>query len=353
MSDKIQKNPLLKAVRGLDGYLVGLFLFMIVLYLGMGLTSRHYYSLDNLESMAFQFPEIGIIAIGMMLSMVSGGIDLSMVGVANVAGVVSALFIVKNIPQGADMGTQISLVIVAVLIAIALGALSGSINGLLISRIGIPPIIATLGTMQLFMGVAIVVTEGKAVLGFPAFVGDVIGNGSLFGIIPIPLLIFIVVAIAAYFIMQRTTFGLKLYMMGTNPRASMFSGVNNTAVTVMSYVLSGVFAALAGFLIISRTNQAKADYGTTYTLQAVLVSVLGGVDPAGGSGKLSGIIIATLMLQFLSTGINMISISYINFLRDFFWGFALIAVMLVRFVSTKLTERRIRLSSLTGKLASK
>jgi simple sugar transport system permease protein len=313
-----------------DTDLVRLFIIMIMVVLLMGLSKPGtFLTLDNFSSMAFQFPEFGIIALAMMLSMISGGIDLSIVGIANLSGVIASLIMVKFIPADASIGYILLMILVALVASLLVGMLCGLFNGFAIAKIGIPPILVTLGTMQLFTGIAIIITSGRAVLGLPEIFSD-IGNGSI-GIFPVPLFIFIVFTTIIAVVLYKTSFGLKLYMMGTNPTASRFSGINNVRILLQTYGLSGILSAVAGILIVAHTNSAKADYGTSYILQAVLVAVMGGVNPNGGFGKISGIIMAILTLQFLSSGLNMFHVS--NFLRDFIWGSVLLLVMVINFVS--------------------
>jgi simple sugar transport system permease protein len=313
---------------------------MVGIFALMGLSNpESYFNIDNFTSMAFQFPEIGIIAIGVMLAMLTGGIDLSMVGTANLAGIIAAMFMVHAIPEDATVGTQAMYVFFAFLIVAAVGLVCGLINGLIISKVGTPPILATLGTMQVFMGIAIIITEGRAVLGFPEFFAD-IGNGALFGVIPYPLIFFVLITVIMYFVLHKTSFGIKLYMMGTNIHAAEFSGVNTGRMINTSYSISGLLAGIAGFILIARTNQAKADYGTSYTLQSILVAVLGGVNPSGGFGSIGGIVIAVLTLQFLSTGMNMLSLTNVNFLRDFVWGLALVIVMAADYLRNRNKDKK-------------
>jgi simple sugar transport system permease protein len=315
-----------------DSDLFRLFIIMIMVVVLMGVSKPGtFLTLDNFSSMAFQFPEFGIIALAMMLSMVSGGIDLSIVGIANLSGVISSLIMVTFIPSDASVSYIVCMILLAIVTSILVGMLCGLFNGFAIAKIGIPPILVTLGTMQLFTGIAIIITSGKAVLGLPEIFSN-IGNGSLW-IFPVPLVVFVVFACIIAVVLYKTAFGQKLYMMGSNPTASRFSGINNVRILLQTYALSGVLASVAGLLIVVHTNSAKADYGTSYILQAVLVAVMGGVNPNGGFGKISGIIMAILTLQFLSSGLNMFHVS--NFLRDFIWGAVLLMVMVINFLSRK------------------
>jgi len=323
---------------GGDSNLVRLFIIMVIIFIFMSILKPNpFLTLGNFSSMAFQIPEFGIMAIAMMTAMLTGGIDLSIVGIANLSGILSALILVKLVPADASIGYQIMIIIFAIFVAIIIGVICGLFNGFAVSKIGIPPILATLGTMQLFMGTAIVITEGKAVLGFPESF-SVIGNGEI-GPIPVPMIFFVVIAALFSILFNKTQFGIKLYMMGTNPTASRFSGINNTVMLIKTYLLSGVLAAVAGLIVIARTNSAKADYGTSYTLQAVLVAVMGGVNPSGGFGKILGIVMAMLTLQFLSSGFNAMHFS--NFFKDFTWGLVLIVVMVVNYISDRVKARTI------------
>ncbi|GAK51678.1 Rhamnose transport system permease protein [Candidatus Moduliflexus flocculans] len=302
----------------LFGIAVVVFILMSALNPGMFLTAR------NFESMSVQFPEFGILAIAIMLSMLTGGIDLSVVGIANFSGILAALILSKWAPATGMTWTMMGL---AILVSILTGLICGALNGFLIGRVEITPILATLGTMQLFTGISIVITKGYAITGYPeAFL--FIGNGTIW-IFPIPLVIFALFAVVFAFILRSTTFGIKIYMMGTNPTASLFSGVNNVRLILQTYMTTGFLASMAGLVMIARTNSAKADYGESYILQSVLIAVLGGVNPSGGFGAISGIVLAILSLQFLSSGFNMLRFS--NFAKEFTWGMFLLFVMVFNY----------------------
>jgi simple sugar transport system permease protein len=309
----------------------------VAIFLVMGLLRPHtFLTLRNFRSMSYQFPELGVLSVAMMLTMLTGGIDLSVVGTANLAGILAAkLMTTALLPEAG--GSQVALVIMgAILIALGIGVLCGLFNGFLVAKVGIPPILATLGTMQLYTGIAMVITKGYAVLGYPEqFL--FIGNGVV-GIFPVPLILFAAVAVVFAIVLNKTAFGFQVFMLGTNATAARFSGINNTLVLLKTYLISGFLAGLAGIIVIARTNSAKADYGTSYVLQAVLVSILGGVNPSGGFGTVSGLVLAILSLQFLSSGFNMLRFS--NFFKEFTWGFVLILVMVINYLSVTYQNRR-------------
>jgi simple sugar transport system permease protein len=294
-----------------------------------------FFTADNMSSMAFQFPEFGLLAIAIMITMLTGGIDLSIVGIANFSGILAALVLTKMIPPEASTSTVTLYCLLAVGVSLVTGVVCGLLNGFFIAKVGIPPILATLGTMQLYTGIAIVITQGAAIYGLPDLI-NYMGNGSLW-VFPVPFLIFAVFAAAFALILNRTAFGFRVYMMGANPTASLFSGINNTRVLLRTYVLSGVMAAVAGFVVLARTNSAKADYGSSYTLQAILIAVLGGVNPSGGFGTVLGLLLAILSLQFLSSGFSMLRFS--NFFKEFIWGAVLLLVMVINYLSNARRRR--------------
>ena len=297
-------------------------IFVIMALLAPG---GRFVSEANLSSMAFQFPEFAILSLAMMLAMLTGGIDLSVIGIANLSAIAAALVLSSLFgadAAGADAGLAVALAIAA---SLAVGLAAGTANGVAIGVFGLPPILATLGTGLMFTGLAVAITGGSAVIGFPAAFAT-IGNGAVLGV-PVPLIIFAVLAAAVAIVLNRTAFGLKVQMLGTNPLAARFAGVDDLAVTLRTYIISGGLASLAGLVIMSRANSAKADYGVSYLLLSILICVLGGINPYGGFGRVAGLVLAVLSLQFLSSGLNMLQVS--NFARELIWGALLLLVMVV------------------------
>ena len=313
-----------------------LLVVLAVITLAMALANPDtFLSLRNVTSMCFQFPELGIFALAIMISLITGGIDLSVISIANLAGILAALILTQAITDQAPVQLIALWTAIAVLAAIISGMVCGIFNGWLIARVRITPILATLGTMQLFAGLCYIVTKGPAIYGYPrAFL--FIGNGTL-GSIPIPLLVFAAVAVATGVLLNRTVLGVSLSLLGTNETAARFSGINVNRVLLKTYMISGLLAGTAGALMIARTNSAKADYGSSYLLQAVLVAVLGGVDPKGGFGTVTGLCLSLLSLQFLSSGFSMLRFS--NFAKEFAWGALLLLVMVTNYVCHQIAEK--------------
>ncbi len=312
----------------MDRRLLMLFVIVVLIFLVMSVLKPDVFpTTTNFSSMTVQFPEIGILAIAIMITMITGGIDLSVTATANLTGTIAAFILVALVPESAGALQSIPGILAAVAAALAIGALCGLLNGFLVAVIGITPILATLGTLSLYTGFAIVLSKGTAIFGVPQF--QAISETTLFDLIPMPLIVFIIVAIIFSVILNRTPYGFRLYLLGSNPTASRFSGVSERRMLMMTYTLSGMLGALAGLIFLSRNNSAKADYGSSYVLQAILIAVLGGINPAGGFGKISGLVLAILALQFLSTGLNMLLITYSgsNFFKEFAWGALLLLVM--------------------------
>lgn len=312
--------------------LVAVVALMAALAPGGFLTAR------NATSMAFQFPEFAILALATTAAMLTGGIDLSVVGIANCAAIVASLILTRLAP-GAEAG--LPWLLAAYAAALAVGALAGAFNGLLIAHGGLPPILATLGSGLVFTGIAVALTQGSAIMGFPASVAW-LGNGTVLGV-PVPLLVFAALAVALSLVITRTRFGLKVQMFGANPLAARYAALDVERLLLRVYVLSGLLAAVAGLLIMSRANSAKADYGSSYLLLAVLIAVLGGVNPYGGYGRVIGVVLAVVTMQVLSSGLNMLQVN--NFAREMIWGALLILVMVI---NTRQWRRRRRVASPVG-----
>lgn len=340
----------LKRLYQKDRHIFRLILMIVVWLIFMAITRfDKFYTLVNFQTMASQFPEFGLMSLGAMLCMITGGIDLSSVGIANVTSILMALFM--NARAASNEGGDISGAMIAVcfLMAVCVGLICGCANGLLISKIKIPPILATLGINQLLTGVCMVVTGGNAVSGLPAAYSATINNkllkvvpgkrGTMQGLIPVQLILFVIAALLIWFLLMRTSYGKKLYMMGTSEQVARFSGMKVDRMLIKTYALSGMLAALGGMVMLANYNSARSDYGNVYTLQCILIVVLGGVDPKGGRGRLSGVLLAIVLLRLLETGINrfpQISSYYITLI----WGAVLLLVMVLNYFEDHPLVRR-------------
>lgn len=289
----------------------------------------------NLTNIGIAAPEIGLLALAVMITMLTGGIDLSVVAIANGAAVtVSTLYTFLVTTQGE--GAAAAMTPLIVLAGIAVGALLGTINGLLISVVGITPILATLGTMQVFNGLALVWTGGVTISGAPAALTS-LGRTGLAGV---PMLMLILLAAAAVLAVaiNRTPIGRKIQLQGANPVASRYSGISKRSTLMMTYITSGLLAGLAGLLFLSRNPSASADYGASYVLLVIVIVVLGGTNPNGGFATVLGVILATLTLQVVSSGFTALRLSAYEYAIA--QGVILIGVMVLDQVKFRRRGRR-------------
>lgn len=322
-----------------QGNLARMLIIMAVIFVLMSiLRPEQFPTVKNISSMAFQFPEFGMLCIAMALTMITGGNDLAIVAEANLSSIIAALIMTSNITAETDAAAAGGYIALAILAAMGVGLLCGMLNGLLISKIGISPILTTLGTMQIYTGISVVITQGAAVVGFPESFAN-LGTGSVAGI-PAPLIIFIIVVAVVSWLLRSTKFGLQVFMFGSNPKAARFSGINNDRIQTLVYMMAGLLASVAGIIIMSRTNSAKADYGSSYILQTILVSVMGGVNPKGGKGSLITIVVAVITLQFISSGFNMLRLS--SYFKDLVYGGLLVGMLIINYFVEKRQDRAVK-----------
>ncbi len=300
---------------------------LIVVILGLGglVSGGTYLSSFNLQSMATQVPEIGLLAIGVMLAMCAGngGIDLSGIANANMSSVASGIFTLSFFDPYQD---PVSFTVVFAIGCMMIGLLAGVLNGIIISQFSITPILATLGTQMLFTGFAVVLSNGRSVtVGAPDPLYE-LGNGLLFGV-PIGFMIFITIGIILSVVLKFTPYGMRLMLTGANPKAAIYSGFPIGRIIITTYAISGLLAGVAGIIIAARNINVKWDYGTSYLLVAILIAVMAGVRPEGGYGRVVNVMFSAIVLQLLSSLLNFIGLS--NFVRDLAWGVLLLCFLAV------------------------
>ncbi len=303
---------------GSASHLVGLSVFAVLIAAFLAVESAgDFLSLDNVQSMATQLPEFGLLALAVLPTLLTGGIDLSVVATANLAGITAALLMTQHGASGW----------IALPAALLSGAACGLVNGLLVAFCRLPAILATLGTLQLISGAAVVLTKGHAVIGLPDWLSD-LGDMTLFDTVPLTLAVFFVFAALLGAILRFTRYGLELRLYGINPVAARFAGLRIRSVLLRTYLMAGVISAVAGIVVLARVNSANADYGSSYLLFVILINILAGVDPRGGFGSVAGVVLAVVTLQLLASGLDFLSLN--NFARDLLFGGLLLLVMAVR-----------------------
>ena len=285
---------------------------------------NQFYSMNNMQSMATQVAEFGLLAVAMSLAMLTGGIDLSIVASAVLAGIVGAEFLTGNVVdlETTPPGTVMAMAVAAMLLT---GLACGLLNGLLIAKASIPPILATLATSIFFTGVGTVMTGGASL---PVKVKEFFTLGVLtIARVPVVFWIMVIVFILIGVALKWTRSGRRVYLYGENSIALRFSGARHERLIILVYAVIGVICALAAMIMVSRTASARVGYGEAYLLQAILVVVLAGFDPFGGRGRITGLALALVMLQSLSSAFTIMRFG--PYMKVFLWGAMLLAVMLV------------------------
>ncbi|MBD9450250.1 ABC transporter permease [Rhizobium sp. RHZ02] len=306
------------------------FLAVMVIF---GLAANNFISSATFGSVAFQLPELGLLTLAMLLPLLTGGINLSVTFTANLSGLAAAW--VMQSYGGVDASPAAFLL--GVLAALATGGAAGLMTGAAIAYTRAHPILVTLSMMIFLRGLGEFLTRGGDVSGFPSFIAP-IGHGSIFGL-PIPLLIFIACVGIWQLLLTRFKLGFGLLMIGSNIEAARYSGLNTRRILVRVYTLSGLMCAVAGVIMLARFNSVRVGHGESYLLITVLAAFLGGIDPFGGFGRVLPVFVALIVLQLLSSGLNLMGAN--QHLATALWGVLMIVVMAARtIVSTYIASRR-------------
>lgn len=268
---------------------------LILLFVFFSITAPNFLAFSNFINLLRQVSISGILAIGMTCVMLTGGIDLSVGAILGISSVLTAIQMVNGINP-----------IIASLVSLTVGTLLGLINSLLVSRIKIPPMIATIGTMTSLRGLAYLMTGGIPVFGFnPQF--SKIGQGYLWGV-PIPVYIMAVSYIIGIIFLSKTRFSRHIYGVGGNEEVARLSGINVNKVKAVVYGISGFCSALAGLVMLGRINSGQPRSGDGYEMDVITAVVMGGVSLTGGVGNLSFVIVGVMIIGILSNGMTMLAI---------------------------------------------
>ncbi|WP_416067905.1 ABC transporter permease [Rhizobium sp. ZK1] len=289
------------------------FFALIVIIAVFSFLSPYYFTLGNFLTMASHVAIFGILAIGMLLVILNGGIDLSVGSTLGLAGCIAG-FLMQGVTLSAFGVILYPPVWAVVVITCALGAVVGAVNGVLVAYLKVPAFVASLGVLYVARGIALLMTNGltynnlggRPELGNTGF--DWLGFNRLAGI-PIGVIVLAVLAIICGIVLSRTAFGRWLYASGGNERAADLSGVPVKRVKVIVYVLSGVCAAIAGLVLSSQLTSAGPTAGTTYELTAIAAVVIGGAALTGGRGTVRGTMLGAFVIGFLSDGLVIIGVS--------------------------------------------
>jgi len=282
----------------------GILIVFLILVIALSIISGGTFSsARNAINILKQTAVNGILAMGMAFVIISDGIDLSVGSIVGLSGVVACMFAHPAASGGAGQYPFI----VPILMALLIGAVVGLFNGGLIAYGGIPPFIVTLGSMTIVRGLALIVSGGSPIYDVTSGF-EKIASGKLASIPYLAFYLVIVVAICA-FVLNKTTFGRRVYALGGNEVAASVSGINVKRIRVIVYTISGVLAGFAGLLVASRTITGSPTAGQSYEMDAIAATVIGGVSMSGGSGKWYGIVIGSLMLAVISNGLDILRVN--------------------------------------------
>jgi ribose transport system permease protein len=275
---------------------VGIYVAAIVLFAVLGLMNPNFLTVNNLRDVAVSASVNAIIGIGLTFVIITAGIDLSVGAIASFVGIVSANLMVNSgvPPIGGLLG------------GIVLGILCGAANGLLVTKLRLPPFIATLGTMSVFQGCAYVATNGRPVYNIPQeFV--LMLNSYVVGV-PVVVVVVAIVAVGAWLLLRKTVFGQNVIAVGGSEETAWLSGVRVHRVKIAVYSIAGGLSALGGLVIVARINAAQPDAGAPYQLTAIAAAVIGGANLMGGEGRIAGTLVGALILGALTNGLVLLNV---------------------------------------------
>lgn len=290
------------------GQTSSLALVLIVLFIFFSLTTEAFLTGANLINVVRQVSFTGIAAVGATLVLLIGGIDLSVGSVLAFSGVIAAKIIIEaGYPP-----------MVGLLAGVLAGTLAGLINGLIVTKLRIPALITTLGTLTIIRGIGFTLTGGLPVFGFPKepFLGftegvQAIGKGYVLGV-PVPVIIMVIVFILGYVFLYRTYFGRYIYAIGGNLETARLSGIKVERIQLLVYTVAGLLTGIAGMIVMGRVNSGQPSLGVGFELEVITAVVLGGVSIAGGAGSLFGVILGVFIMGVLSNGLIILNVTEYN-----------------------------------------
>jgi ribose transport system permease protein len=284
---------------------------LAVLCVAMALLSSAFFTVSNILNILLSTSVFGVLAIGMTFVISSAGIDLSVGSILALSGVVGAL-LTSNLDWPWEAG---------IIGCLTTGALTGALNGFLITRGAIPPFIVTLGMLGVARGFALVLSNGVSIYGLPPQIVW-LGQGRPFGV-PTPVIILLLTALIAHVLLAHTRFGIYAQVIGDNETAARAMGVRVERQKVLLYSLSGLLSGLAGLLFAARINSGEPTAGLSYELTAITATILGGTNLFGGRGSVVGTLIGALIMGVLQNGLNLLAV------RPFYQQIAIGAVLIL------------------------
>jgi rhamnose transport system permease protein len=317
-------NPLRSAVFSWEALLI---VVAICIFVINSLASPYFLNAWSLSDLTFNFTEKALIALAMALLIISGEIDLS------VAAIIALASTLMGMAVQAGVGTP-----GLVAIGIAVGLACGAFNGAMVTGLGLPSIVVTIGTMSLFRGVSYIILGDQAYKGYPAGFAF-FGQGYVWWVVSFELVLFLVAALIYGFLLHWTSFGRRIYAIGNNPVAAQFSGVRVGRIKFILFCLTGLMAGIASVLITSRLGSTRPSIAQGYELEAITMVVLGGVSILGGSGTIPGVVLAAFIMGLVTFGLGLLNVPGI--VMSIFIGSLLILVIALPIVWNRLAGKRL------------
>ncbi|MCW2307354.1 ABC transporter permease [Rhodobium gokarnense] len=306
---------------GEAGELIAMVAVLAASILVFGAIAPGFYAGPVFSSMAFQLPELGLLALAMFVPIISGGLNLSVTYSANISGLLAAFFVKAFLVNAGWVSLPVALAI-----GLGSGLAIGFAIGIIVAYVGAHPILVSLGMMILLRGLGEWATRGGDISGMPD-VFATIGYGTVLGV-PVPMIVFLAAVAATAYLMGRTKEGFAIYMVGSTPAAAEYSGIDVRKTLVLVYSVSGLLTGLAGVLMLARFNSVRVGHGDSYLLITILACFLAGANPFGGFGKVLPLAVALMSLQVIASGMNLMGAS--QHLSTAAWGAFLILVMAIR-----------------------
>jgi len=320
--DRLDK-PLSSAIFSWEALLV---VIAVIIFAVNSFASPYFLDPWSLSDLTFNFTEKGLIALAMALLIISGEIDLS------VAAIVALASTMMGMAVQAGAGTP-----VLVAIGVVVGLACGAFNGLLVTRLGLPSIVVTIGTMSLFRGIAFIILGDQAYKGYPESFAF-FGQGYVWWVFSFELALFLLAALIYWFVLHRTSFGRRVFAIGNNPVACQFSGVRVDRIKFILFCLTGLMSGIASVLITSRLGSTRPSIAQGYELEAITMVVLGGVSILGGAGSILGVVLAAFIMGLVTFGLGLLNVPGI--VMSIFIGLLLIIVIALPIVWRRLREGR-------------
>lgn len=293
------------------GALIALVLLVVVI----GVISPEFRTLSNFLSLLRQSSINGFIAFGMTCVILTGGIDLSVGSVLALSTALCAGFITNGVPVGLSM-----------ILALVIGTALGAVSGLLVTKGRLQPFIATLITMTVYRGATMIFMDGKPISNLgDSFTLKVVGKGNFYHI-PIPAITFVVMFIIFMFVLEKTTFGRRVYATGSNEQSAKLAGIKINRTKLITYAISGCMSALSGLILLSRLSSAQPTLGSGYELDAIAAVALGGTSMNGGRGRVWGTFVGILIIAVLNNGLNILGVS--SYYQDVVKGIVILIAVL-------------------------